>query len=670
MSKKIVILTICIFILASLPLSSMRVMGDPLFDNTPVLGYEFLDNNSILHMWNTYNDYYFNVSNGIQFTNHYNEYWSHNVLMLGYYFNENWNLIYRTDALSGFNKDIVGITNVSINATIWKDLSYGVYDFRLAIRYHLGVNDIDLTIIPYIKNLGTEIPYVLGFGWELKDIQINATEENDYITVNRTSYYLDQTLNNTYTNLSFPIHNASGNITGWTAPFFEIAEDITSSTSKYLYLIWDKDLNYLLRVKNRTGQYNAPVTLFIRVGSLGVGQEKFTELQWLDADTVEYYFDDYDVATAWATNPQLMVDGFTGNYAETNQEGDMEMCDENTCPGTDLGTISKVELQAYGYTADVGDDALLDWAGQGGPRMWTTSPGYGLGWSDVTAGDPAWTWADVVNMNVLVICSTRGGNVYCSQVEIRVTYTTAPANTAPTQSAQNIWNATTKVEKSLNATGVDLYPTCFNITISDAEGDDMNITIFTNESGSWTTVNQTSGSGLSNGTYSFINASWVDGFDTKYWINFSVTDGTDWTNETFNFTTASAVLHIDINRSSCAFGLVQPDTIVYSNGTGEYTFRIFNNGTCAVDIDINATNGTASGFSDWVLSSGNGVNLTKMEIYNDTTNWHQVNLTKDTWYDNLIKSTNITANLRITTPTVFYTGKQRTFNVYMSVTIH
>jgi len=58
------------------------------FDNTTYLGYELLDNNSILHMWNTHDDYYFNVSNGIQFSNHYNDKWTQNVMMLGFFYGD------------------------------------------------------------------------------------------------------------------------------------------------------------------------------------------------------------------------------------------------------------------------------------------------------------------------------------------------------------------------------------------------------------------------------------------------------------------------------------------------------------------------------------------------------------------------------------------------------
>ena len=61
----------------------------------PDIGYELLDNGDVLHIWNKHNSYYFDTNSGIQLTNHYNEYWSHNVLMLGYYNNNQWNLIVR-----------------------------------------------------------------------------------------------------------------------------------------------------------------------------------------------------------------------------------------------------------------------------------------------------------------------------------------------------------------------------------------------------------------------------------------------------------------------------------------------------------------------------------------------------------------------------------------------
>jgi len=92
---------------------------------------------------------------------------------------------------------------------------------------------------------------------------------------------------------------------------------------------------------------------------------------------------------------------------------------------------------------------------------------------------------------------------------------------------------------SNGATSVSVPPSSFNITISDLNGDNMNITWRTNESGSWVTFNETngSGSGVGNGTYNVTNTSWVGSNLTKYWWSVNVTDGYGWTNNTYSFTT-------------------------------------------------------------------------------------------------------------------------------------
>ena len=259
-------------------------------DPVPDIGWELLDDNTVLHIWNTKNEYYFDTSSGVQLTNHYNEYWSHNVLMLGYYNNDEWNLIYRTDELSGFNKDIETDNETYINATLWKYLSYQGYDFRLAVRYHLGVNDNDLTVIPYIKNLGQAISYTLGFGWEINDIKIADTYENDWIRVNDTQYRLDQDLDIQYKNLThiYQLYNETTNETSkYAVPnpvFYLEGRNEGKYFRRTLYLKWNSSLDYLVRVKSRDGQHNAPVSLFIKIGTLSEDQEKSTQIHWLDSD--------------------------------------------------------------------------------------------------------------------------------------------------------------------------------------------------------------------------------------------------------------------------------------------------------------------------------------------------------------------------------------------------
>jgi len=474
------------------------------------IGYELLDDNEVLRIWNKYDSYYFNTSNGIQFSNHYNEYWSHNVLMLGYYNNDVWNLIYRTDELSGFNKNIYSDDETYVNATIWKDLSYGGYDFRLAIRYYLGVDDNELTIIPYIKNIDTEdIPYNLGFAWEMNDIQIDMTTSGDYIEINGTSYYLNQTLDNTYKNMENPC--------------FYIREDKSDTCSESLYLRWDESLNDIVKVKSRTGEYNAPVTLGIKIGTLGVGQEKYTSLFWHDASESVFYFNGYDTGEAWASNPSYMVDGSTSNYSSTGSIADVELCNNNTCNGSYLGVISKVELRCYGYWSGMMErDIRLRpvFSGGDGNNHYFMPPmdrGEWSLWFDITNDKTPsfWDWKDVKDLDCDVESgySPMASTVYCSKVEMRVTYT------------PNFGPVVSNPVPTSGSNGVSIQP-ALGISVSDSDGDTMNITWLSNSSGSW----QTFGTNLSvsDGTYyqNFTNAS-VNG-QWWYW-KVNVSDGINYT---------------------------------------------------------------------------------------------------------------------------------------------
>jgi len=469
-----------------------------------LVGYELLDDGEVLHIWNKYDSYYFNTSSGIQLTNHYDEYWSHNVLMLGYYNNDDWNLIYRTDELSGFNKDIESDNETFVNVTLWKNLNYAGYDFRLAIRYYLGADDNELTIIPYIKNIDNEdIPYNLGFAWEIKDIQIDMTEENDYIDIDGTTYYLNASgLNETYTNLDIPS--------------FIIKENISDDKTESLYLRWDENLNYKIQVKSRTGQYNAPVTLGIKIGILDVGQEKYTELFWYDACKATYFFNGEDLYNIWATNPSYMTDGSTQYYASTTVNMDIETLNSNTCIGADLGTISKVEIRAFGKYSGSGIPPIHDIFLKTLSGIHVFSPsttGAWSSWYDITNNPSApntWTWTDVDNLNVDVQASIGGlFTMYCSKIEIQVTYNAYPG-------VSNIYPAN-------GANGIPISPV-MNLTVSDDDGDTMNITWWSNSSGSWQIFG--TNNSVSNGTYhqTFSNAT-VNG-QWWYW-KYNVSDGTN-----------------------------------------------------------------------------------------------------------------------------------------------
>lgn len=146
---------------------------------------------------------------------------------------------------------------------------------------------------------------------------------------------------------------------------------------------------------------------------------------------IAYFFNSRSTGN-W-TDPDNMINGLLANYATTTSEA-TETLDGNTCPGTDLGTITKVEIRVYGYGD--GDDRIDLWVKGGfiGDEHQTT-PGVGGAWSshvDITSDSNApspWTWPDVdaVDIDVEKDNSGKANAMYCAKVEIRATYTpTAP----------------------------------------------------------------------------------------------------------------------------------------------------------------------------------------------------------------------------------------------------
>jgi hypothetical protein len=402
------------------------------------------------------------------------------------------------------------------------------YDFRLAIRYYLGNDDNELTVIPYIKNIDNQdIPYTLGFAWEINNISVDMTPSGDYIEINNSVYDLDETLDLTFTNMTIPIYcwdNATNEtyICDYTAvPYFYIREDRSENIGESLYLRWNESLDYKVIVKSVEGEYNAPVTLGVKIGTLNQGQEKYTEIYWHDASEISYYFDAYDAGETWASNPGFMIDGITSNYASTTVNGDVELCDNNTCNGSYLGIISKVEIRGFGYWTGDQRDVILRPVfkdGDGNNHVFTPPRDNGdwSQWYDITgdnnAPDP-WVWSAVKNLDCDIQSAGMFGTVYCSKVEFRVTYT---PNNYPWPSDSYPVNG---------SIGIGLQPV-LNISVVDTDGDCMNISWLSNSSGSWQVFGTNNSVG--NGTYhqTLVNAS-VNG-QWWYW-RVNVSDGTNYT---------------------------------------------------------------------------------------------------------------------------------------------
>jgi len=146
-----------------------------------------------------------------------------------------------------------------------------------------------------------------------------------------------------------------------------------------------------------------------------------------------YYFDSYYPASGWTNNPQHMVDGDINTFASTNEDEQIELLDENTCPGTGLGIVTKVEIRAYGYYDSSGNSAdilltpMFPILGTRNTYVFdcTNSPSWSP-WFDITNDPtvPGWSFATISHYFDCQVKSSGSGNfiLNCAKVAIRVTY--------------------------------------------------------------------------------------------------------------------------------------------------------------------------------------------------------------------------------------------------------
>ncbi len=157
-----------------------------------------------------------------------------------------------------------------------------------------------------------------------------------------------------------------------------------------------------------------------------------------NTDTQDLYFDNYDSGgEEWETTPSNMTNGSTANYAFTATDGDIQLLTSNTDDASDHGTITAVEVRAYGYQTDGADGQVFlrpvfGGSDDGDNHTFTPNEGSGsAGYSsyyDITTDTNApstWTWSDVDNLDLDVEFNqgASGTNTAAiSRVDLRVTY--------------------------------------------------------------------------------------------------------------------------------------------------------------------------------------------------------------------------------------------------------
>lgn len=147
--------------------------------------------------------------------------------------------------------------------------------------------------------------------------------------------------------------------------------------------------------------------------------------------TVTYYFDGYDAGECWFSNPANLCDG--DDNAWSTALGvilDVQSLNSNTCDGSNLGSITKVEIRErlLAGTADKGGTVRPEFAGGDGDNHLFVPATFNPEWSswfDITSDTNApanWTWGNVKDLKCDIENTNPTNVVSASIVQIRVTY--------------------------------------------------------------------------------------------------------------------------------------------------------------------------------------------------------------------------------------------------------
>lgn len=266
---------------------NMVAHASPMQPNNNTIGYEII-NGSVAHLWNYIytcdryynecgdigNDYYINLTNGLQITNHQDQYWTHNLWCGMINRTGTWQE-YCTDTLPFYWRvasDNLTYASVQGNRTV--GIATGTR-INIIFTYNLSVNGTNITITPTIQNTGTRnINYPIGVKWTLKDIRINMSYNDNWLMTleNASGTPTYRLLNNTW---DFKTKNL---VEG----YIVLLKNKTLMTPVILSADFNNQSNVTLTVKSQAGQYNAPVSLSFTRGSLPIGASFKNPIDWID----------------------------------------------------------------------------------------------------------------------------------------------------------------------------------------------------------------------------------------------------------------------------------------------------------------------------------------------------------------------------------------------------
>ena len=237
-------------------------------DPNPI-GYEFLDNQTVLHMWNLVEDYYFDIGNNCyaQMTNHYDSYWSHNTFGFGIQVYGQW-YYYESDKFCDWQFEIETDNETYVRFELSESMKiYPQAKISLFVVNELELVDPRLNMEFSMRHNGGYEITDSRFRWHIDNIKINMVEENNFIMVEGEDYDLSDELDIEFDNLPYG--------------YFQIYDNVSG---EFISMNWESaSYDDIVTVKSYESEsYNAPVSLIANLGSINYGETKYFKAQWID----------------------------------------------------------------------------------------------------------------------------------------------------------------------------------------------------------------------------------------------------------------------------------------------------------------------------------------------------------------------------------------------------
>jgi len=317
-------------------LNSTERVYPVIIDPSTDIGYNYTSNT--YHLWNNVDNYYVNLTTGIQVTNHESEYWGYSKYCTSLYNNQwyqyctddsEWEWTATTD-----NETYINLTG----AATFNDQGNSI---NFTLEYYLEMNWSEIHITPFIENIGNRNYTDSKINVLNYDIRINTTVENDTFEVPLTQGWTSYNLSNNSLALVLNQDNL-------TERRFELRDQSYPQLAKtrwnesYFLNGQNHTMNYTINVTHTPDWYNAPVDLIFNTGEFNESDVLNTNLWWIDAFSCSVSISPTDAQQLSATNNEhynMVCTPDCGGGQPQDITLTQQYCDNSGCTGT-VTTIS------------------------------------------------------------------------------------------------------------------------------------------------------------------------------------------------------------------------------------------------------------------------------------------------------------------------------------------